>query len=72
MSLYKFYIFGQVRVSNKQLNHSIVVDIKMLNVYNIFVSETIIDDKKVKLYKTGYSMDGLIIELCVKTPNEIR
>ena len=48
ISFYKFFILGQVRVPSKQLNQAMVVDIKMLNVYNILVSEPIIDDKKVK------------------------
>ena len=68
MSSYKF---GQVTVSSKEFYEAIDIDIKTLNIDNILVSDPILDNKKGKRYIIGYTIEGKIVALRIKTPKNV-
>ena len=68
MSSYKF---GQVTVDREQFYEAIDIDKKTLNVDNIAVSDPITMIKKRKRYIIGYKIEGKIVALRIKTPENV-
>ena len=68
MSSYKFW---KVTVDSKPFYEAIDTYINTLNVDNIVVSDSIIDNKKGKRYIVGYNIEGKIVALRIKTPKNV-